>query len=54
MGRIFFVSVLSNAMADLCLTIEVSGRDEDWNEIDKLYLELRPIMERVTNHINGL
>jgi len=42
----------ANTLADLCLAIEMAGQKTDWSEIDRLYLELGPVMERVIHYIN--
>jgi len=43
----------ANALADLCLAMELASRNADWNEIDRLYPELKPIMEQLSNYIKG-
>jgi len=47
-------TVGANPMADLCLALEMAGRDGDWPTIDTLSPELTPAMERVSTFINGL
>ena len=44
----------ANALADLCLALEVAGKSIDWSEIDSLMPELPSEMDLVTDFINGL
>ena len=44
----------ANAIADLCLALEIAGRKADWNEINKLFLELKIAVEKFKNYINDL
>ncbi len=47
-------TVGANSLADICLALELAGRDADWTGIDSLFPDLRPAMERVKGYVNGL
>lgn len=47
-------TVGANSLADLCLALEIAGRDTDWAEIDRLALDLNPTMKRVKAYIDKL
>jgi len=47
-------TVGASHLADLCMALEMAGRDADWSTIDTLGPELTPAMERVSAFINGL
>jgi len=44
----------ANSLADLCFDLEVAGRKEDWDEIDRLSPQLRPCMKRAEECINEI
>lgn len=46
-------AVGADALADLCLSLEVAGRKEDWAGIDRVSHELRPAFECVRDYVNG-
>ena len=47
-------TVGADALADLCRTLELAGRDADWTGIDRHSPQLRPEMERVKDYVDGL
>ncbi len=47
-------TVGADSLADLCLDLEIAGRDADWSAIDARCPELAPAMDRVREFINGL
>ncbi len=47
-------TVGADSLADLCLALELAGRDADWTGIDSLFPDLRPAMERVKDYVNVL
>lgn len=47
-------TVGANYLADLCFTLEVSGRKVDWDEIDRLSPLMRPALEQVKAYIDRL
>ena len=44
----------ADALADLCMDLEVAGQEADWLMIDALFSELMPVMILVKNYINEL
>jgi len=44
----------ADSLADVCLALELAGREADWTGIDKLHPELKPAMDRVTDYVKGL
>jgi PAS domain S-box-containing protein len=44
----------ANELADVCLDLEKAARNENWTEIDHLSGNMRPVVERVRNYIDGL
>jgi PAS domain S-box-containing protein len=47
-------TVGAEELADACLEMELAGRKADWNEIDRLSVQMRPAMERVIDYIAEL
>jgi HPt (histidine-containing phosphotransfer) domain-containing protein len=47
-------TVGAGRLADLCLDLELAGRNAEWTEIDLLFPELRPVFRTVKQHINSL
>jgi PAS domain S-box-containing protein len=47
-------TVGAGSLADLCLGLELAGRNAEWTEIDWLFPELRPVVRTVKQHINSL
>ena len=47
-------TVGADSLADLCLDLEVAGREAGWSVIDNLCPELAPAMDRVREFINDL
>ena len=47
-------TVGANDLADLCLALEIAGRDESWDEIDRLCGGLRPAAHKVRKYVAEL
>ncbi|NQU59427.1 MAG: Hpt domain-containing protein [Rhodospirillales bacterium] len=47
-------SIGANELADLCQTLEIAGKAEDWDEIDKAAPRLKGVMQEVTDYIKAL
>ena len=47
-------TVGADKLAELCVTLELAGRDGDWTGIDGLHPQLRPALERVKDYVSGL
>ena len=47
-------SVGANELADLCQTLEIAGKDEDWEVIDLEAPRLAPTIQAVIDYIKGL
>ncbi len=47
-------TVGANQLADACYAMEMAGREQNWDKIDKLATQMRPIMERVKNYISTI
>lgn len=47
-------TVGANDLADICFSLEIAGRNEDWAEIDSLFVGLRPAAEQVGSYVDDL
>jgi signal transduction histidine kinase/CheY-like chemotaxis protein/HPt (histidine-containing phosphotransfer) domain-containing protein/HAMP domain-containing protein len=47
-------AVGANSLADLCLTLEMAGKEGDWVIIDASYPDLEPLMDQVTSCIESM
>jgi PAS domain S-box-containing protein len=47
-------AVGANALADLCAGLEIAGKSEDWQKIEKLIPDLAPISKAVIDYIKAL
>ena len=47
-------SVGAHDLADLCQTLEMAGKAENWDEIDKVAPNLPGVLQDVTDYINAL
>ncbi len=44
----------ANKLADLCQTLKIAGKAEDWDEIDKAAPHLPSAIQRVVEYIDNL
>ncbi len=44
----------ANKLADLCQTLEIAGKAEDWDEIDKAAPRLPNTIQSVVEYIDNL
>lgn len=44
----------ADSLADVCLALELAGRETNWTGIDRLYPQLKPAMDRVKDYVNEL
>ena len=44
----------ANELADLCLSLEIAGNNSDWTGINNLAGNMRPMIDRVREYVDGL